>query len=569
MVRLEALARGGNGAMSRKPTKMNGRVLRNTFLPLGLCCAVIAVSSLDGWSGPVQGNPRRGGTLILAATTDPSTLNCGIESSQIVALVTSNIYSGLVHLDEQSNPHPELARSWEISDDGLVYTFRLRENVKWHDGVPLTSADVKFSFENLVGKYNARGREAYRNIKSIETPNAQTVKINLKKPYSPFMEILTVHDGCIMPKHLYEGTDVLRNPHNSTNPIGTGPFKFKEWAKGDHITLVRNENYFKKGRPFLDSIIYRIIPNASTRAIAFETGEVNGIFASQSFPYQHADRLKKLPNVILKDIGSPTVIGLHFNFKDNPILAKKEVRQAIAHAIDKQFLVEKGLRGVGTIVDSIIPPGIPWAYNAKAPKYPFDVKKANALLDEAGQPRGSSGMRFSLRLSYEAGNDNSERPAEILREQLKAVGIDVKLERLERSVMLNKVFQKYDYDLWLGPLTTRGHPALGVARSYTTSSITGQPFTNFTRYSNPKVDKLFDLAAATTKRAEEVKAYHEIQDIIMRDLPTVPLADRMQLNIIRDEFRGAFTSTETYERLDEVWWTKGTAIKEGDFDRDS
>ncbi len=171
-----------------------------------------------------------------------------------------------------------------------------------------------------------------------------------------------------------------------------------------------------------------------------------------------------------------------------------------------------------------------------------------------------------MRLTYEAGNDNSERPVEIIREQLKTVGIDVKLERIERSVMMNKVFQKYDFDLWFGALTTRGHPALGVARLYATSSITGQPFTNFTRYSNPKVDRLFELA---TKREEMIKAYHEAQDIIMQDLPFIPVADRLQLNIIRDQFRGALTSTETYERLDEIWWTKGVLLKEGDFDRDS
>ena len=538
-------------------------------LALALCSALIILCGAAGWAGPVEGNPRRGGTLILAVTTDPSTLNCGLESSQIVAIVTSSIYSGLIHLDEQSNPHPELAQSWEISPDGLGYTFHLRENVKWHDGAPLTSADVKFSLENLVGKYNARGREAYRNIKSIDTPNPQTVKINLKKPYSPFIEVLTTHDGCIMPKHIYEGGDVLTNSHNTTNPVGSGPFKLKEWVKGDHITLVRNENYFKKGRPFLDSVIFRIIPSGATRATAFETGEVNAIFASQSFPYQQADRLKKLPNVIIKDIGSPSMIGLNFNLKGNPILAKKDVRMAIAHAINKQFIVAKGYRGVGKIIDSVIPPGIAWAYNPNVPKYPFDIQKANALLDNAGYSRKSSAPRFSLRLSYEAGNDNSERPAEILREQLKAVGIDLKLERLERSVMLDKVFQKYDFDLWFGALTTRGHPALGTARLYATSSITGQPFTNLTRYSNPKVDQLFDAAVASTKKADMVKAYYEIQEILMQDLPTIPIADRMQLNIIRNEYRGALTSTETYERMDEIWWTKGTPLKEGDLDRDS
>jgi peptide/nickel transport system substrate-binding protein len=202
------------------------------------------------------------------------------------------------------------------------------------------------------------------------------------------------------------------------------------------------------------------------------------------------------------------------------------------------------------------------------PKYPFDLKKANSLLDEAGYPKGADGTRFSLRLSFEAGNDNAERPVQILREQLKAVGIDIKLERLERSVMLEKIFQKYDFDLWFGPLTTRGHPAIGTARLYATSSITGQPFTNFTRYSNPKVDQLFDQAVAATKKPDMVKAYYEVQDILMRDLPTIPVADRLQLNIIKAQFHGALTSTETYERMDEIWWDKGAPLKEGDFERD-
>jgi peptide/nickel transport system substrate-binding protein len=519
------------------------------------------------WGGPVERNPRRGGTLIVALTTDPSTLNCGVESSQIVAMVTSSIFSGLIHLDERSNEHPELAKSWNVSPDGLTYTFTLRDNVRWHDGAPLNAADVKFSLEELVGKYNARGREAYRNIRSIETPNKHTVVIHLKKPYSPFMEILTAHDGCIMPKHIYEGKDIMTHPRNIKDPIGSGPFKFAEWVKGDHITLVRNENYFKKGRPFLDRIIFKIIPNAASRAIAFETAEVSAIIGSQSFPFQQLARLQKLPNTIFKDIGSPTVIGVNFNLKGNAIVGNREVRAAIAHALDKAFIVENGLRDSGKIIDSVIPPGIPWAYNPNVPKYPFDVKKANALLDQAGYPR-KGGTRFSLRLAFEAGNANSERPCEIIREQLKAVGIDVKLERLERSVMLSKIFQKYDYDLWLGPLTTRGHPALGVARLYTTTSIVGQPFTNFTRYSNPRVDQLFELAVTTTKREEMVKAYHEIQQIIMQDLPSVPIADRLQPNIIREEFRGALTSTETYERLDEVWWTKGKPLREGEFERD-
>ena len=529
--------------------------------------AAAALLPLNLSAGPVEGNPRKGGTLIVAMTTDPSTLNCGLESSQLVALVSANIHNGLIHKDEQDNIHPELAKSWKVSSDGLTYTFQLRDNVKWHDGTPFTSADVKFSFENLVGKYNARGREAYNNIRAIETPDKHTAVIRLQKPYSPFLNTLSAHDGCINPKHIYEGKEVLTHPRN-LDPIGTGPFRLKEWVRGDHLTLVRNENYFKKGRPFLDSIIFKIIPNAATRAIAFETGEIHALIGSQSFPFQQFDRIKKLPNVVVKDIGAASVIGLSLNIKGNPILGKREVRVALAHAIDKNFIAENGFRGTGKIIDSVIPQGIAWAYNPNVPKYPFDIEKTNAMLDQAGYPKKGGGMRFSLRLTYEAGNANSERPAEIIREQLKKVGIEIKLERLERSVMMSKVFEKYDYDLWWGPLTTRDHPALGVARLYTTESIIGKPFTNFTRYSNPKVDKLFEFAAATTSRPEMVKAYHEIADIIMRDLPAIPVADRMQPNAIRDEFKGALVCTDVFERMDEIWWTKGTPLKEGEFDRD-
>ena len=549
----------------RKVSQEGGSIFLWIFTGLLLATAVVTETA---WGGPVEGNPRKGGTLIIALGSDPTTLNCGIESSQIVATVAAQMYSGLIHMDKEANPHPDLAKSWNISSDGLTYTFHLRDDVKWLDGEALTSADVKYSLEKLVGKYNARAKAAYRQIKTIEIPDKYTVIIRLKQPYSPLMRVFTAHDGCIMPKHLYEGTDVLMNPHNMENPIGTGPYKFKEWVKGDHITLVRNENYFKKGRPFLDRLIFKVIPSSASRAIAFETGEVGAILGSQSFPYQALDRLKKVPNIRLIDLGVPSVIGAHFNYIDNAILAKREVRMAFAHAIDKKFIVDKGMRGVGTVIDSIIPAGLPWAYNPNAPKYPYDVEKANRLLDEAGYPRkGSAGVRFSIRLAFEAGNASAERPAEIIREQLKKVGIAIKLDRLERSVMLTKIFKKYDFDIWYGPLTTKGHPALGVARLYISDNIKPRPFTNFTRYRNSKVDKLFDLAVATPKREEMVKAYHEIQEIIMRDLPMVPVADRQRLNIIRDEFRGGVTSPDTFERMDEIWWIKGKALGKGEFDR--
>lgn len=516
-------------------------------------------------TAPVAEGPRRGGTLVLPLQTDPSTLNCGVESSQVVAAVTSSIFSGLVLLDDKGNPHPDLAERWDISPDGLTYTFHLRKNVTWHDGKPLTSDDVKFSFEHLTGKYNARGRAAYNNIGGIDTPNDTTAVFRLKAPYEPLLRILSAHNGCIMPKHLYQEGDVLTNPHNE-KPIGSGPFRFSEWQKGSHLTLVRNESYFKKGRPFLDSIIYKIVPDPSSRAIAFTTGEVSALMGSQMFPFAQLAQLQGLPNVIYRDIGDATVIGVNFNLEGNPIVAKHDVRLAIAHALEKKVIVDNGFLGSGKVVDSVIPDGIPWAYNPNVPRYAHDVGKANALLDGAGYPRKDGGVRFSLGLTYEAGNANSERPVEVVKEQLRRVGVDVKLNRLDRSVMLKKVFEEYDYDMWWGPLTTNGHPALGVARLYMTSAINGGAFQNFTRYRNARVDELFALAVSSTNEQEVVKAYHEIQEIILKELPSIPVADRVQANIISDQFRGGLSSTEVFERTDEIWWLKGTPVRDGEYE---
>ncbi len=283
-----------------------------------------------------HGSPKYGGTVVVAVSTDPAGLNPAITTQGGVHLICGSIFSGLVAHDFNLNPVPDLAERWEVSPDGRTYTFHLAPEAVFHDGVPVTSADIKFTFEQLLMKYHSRARTSVGdNLDRILTPDAHTVVFEFKRPYAAFLQLIDVSNAPVMPRHIFEGTDPLTNPHN-TSPVGSGPLRFQEWRKGDHITLVRNERYYKKGKPYLDRVVYRVMPSGSTAAIAFEKGEVDYLLNVSPLD---AARFKRMAGVVLTDKGREgyaTVETLIPNLTRVP-LSDLRVRRAIAHAIDKDF----------------------------------------------------------------------------------------------------------------------------------------------------------------------------------------------------------------------------------------
>jgi peptide/nickel transport system substrate-binding protein len=527
-----------------------------SFFPL----MMVLLWAAGAMAGPIEGTPRRGGTLINVTGSSPSNLTCGFEKSAHTNVVTESMYNGLVHPDAEGDLHPELARSWEISPDGLTYTFQLRKGVRWHDGQPFTSADVKFSYEEIVGKYHHRARATYERIKSIDTPDPHTVIIHLKSPYAPFLATLTVSDGCIMPKHIYAGTDILKNPHNQENPIGTGPFKLLEYQRGSHVILGRNPDYFMKGRPFLDRIIVKIIPNASSRVVAFESGELHMLGYYFLDPLD-AKRLMEKPGVASTDLSDPQVMTLFLNYKKNKFLSDVRVRRAIAHAIDKKFIVERAMFGLGRVTNSIIPPGLKPFHTPKITLYEHSPSLADQMLNEAGFPRGSDGTRLELGLSYDSGAKVG-KIVDSLREQLRVVGIRVKPEPMERQVMAQKVRKKRDFDMYVHIYTTSGEPAVGVERLYRCNSSE-----NVTAYCNERVDQLWTAGITGTTNKDRAKAYFDIQEIVARELPSIPLAEPISVSVASDQFRGLFKAPTVYNnRLDEIWWVKGTPVQPDQYD---
>src|SRR5690606_35419066 len=256
------------GRTAAQHSNRGGLHMKRLAVSLSLLLVTLLVAgSLAGAQAP-----RRGGTLVVALGADPEHLNPALTTSYPAAAVGASLYSALIWLDETGRPQPELAESWEISADGRTYTFHLRRDARWHDGRPLTSADVKYTMENLLGPYHGRFRNAYDQLEGIDTPDDHTVVLRLREPYAPLMTLLTVFDAPILPKHIYEGTDPLNNPANFNNPIGSGPFVFREWVRGDRVVLERNPDYFDEPA-YLDRLIYRIIPDDLSRSVALEVGE--------------------------------------------------------------------------------------------------------------------------------------------------------------------------------------------------------------------------------------------------------------------------------------------------------
>lgn len=497
--------------------------------------------------------PRRGGTAVVAIGTDPTTLNPAITTSLADQQAGVAIVNGLVWYDRALRIRPSLAESWEAAPDGMSHTFHLRRSVRWHDGAPFSSADVQFTFQEVLAKYHPRAKGVFAQVQEVAAPDPYTVVVRMKHPYAPFMQAMNVTDETILPKHLYEHTDIPKNPVNR-KLVGTGPFRFQEWVQGDRIVVVRNDQYFEPGLPYLDRIVFKIIPDPHARAVALEAGEVDYIYDSYlgKGDYPSLSRDKRV--VLEHDTNFPDSDVLIFNVRSGP-LAQRAVRQAITHAINRQTVVERVFFGLGDPGRCPIDSRFTYAYNPAADYrtlYPYSPAKANALLDQAGFPRTAQGTRFALRLVFDTGQDQAPL-APLLKEQLRAVGIDLQLVGVQRLVMLDKVFLNPDFDMTFQVYNSDGDPAIGLQRLYISSEIRKAPFVNASGYSNPKVDELFAKGAAAVTVEERGAVYKQAQMMLSVDVPTLVLMERRRVDAASARLKGLWEDKIGYVRLAPAW----------------
>jgi peptide/nickel transport system substrate-binding protein len=464
-------------------------------------------------------------TLVAAISSDPGQLNPAITTNGSVHTAASLLYDGLVTLGEDLVPRPALALRWEVLDSGARYRFHLRRGVRWHDGQPFTASDVAFTFQELLLKYHARTRASLGSVlRAVTAIDDSTVEFHFKRPYAPLLQQLDVVEAPIAPRHIYEGSDPLRNRANVA-PVGTGPFRFQSYQMDREIRLARNGEYFG-GAPKLEHLVLRVIPDGGTAVLALERGEVDWLF---DVPGPERARLRRDPRfrfvtTAMNPGGSNCITTLGFNL-DRPVFRDVRVRRAIAHGIDKQQLLERVAFGEGRVADAPISSRIGFAHatGGALPIAAFDTVAAARLLDAAHVQRP---LVLSLKVQpgfVALGN--------LLRAQLRRVGVDLRVQTLEQSVYGDVVFNKRDFDTSVASYCNGTDPEIGARRMYVASSIGPVAFSNMAGYRNAEVDRLFDGASAELNTEKRGALYRRIQEIVVRDQPYVWLLESVSSRV--------------------------------------
>ncbi len=478
---------------------------------LVLCAAAFAATGATA-------QPRHGGTLNWVVNPIPTSLVPLNTSAGGNTDIGPKIVEGLLTYDQDLKPLPLLATAWRVSADGLQYRFELRKGVKWHDGKDFTSADVAFSI-NTLKQVHPRGRGTFASVTEVQTPDAHTAIVVLSKPAPAMLTALASAESPIVPRHLYEGTDIATNKYNR-EPVGTGPFKFKEWVQGSHAVLERNPDYWDKPKPYLDRIVIRFIPDAVARAAALESGEVD--LGNAVIPLSEVARFGKLPNLVVDSTQWPfwgNHQQVYFNL-DSPLMKDITVRRAIAQAIDVNAYNNVVWFGYGKVSASIIGAAMTRYHDPSVKHQPFDPKAAEAALDAAGHKRGANGIRFKMRLLYNPFLER--RTADFLRQSLARVGIDAEIESYDFPTYTRKVYTDRAFDMTAESLINLFDPTVGVQRVFWSKNFKiGLPFSNAPHYVNEEADRLLEAAAVEPDETKRRQLFIDLQRRVAADSPSI------------------------------------------------
>ncbi|WP_439149960.1 ABC transporter substrate-binding protein [Sulfitobacter sp.] len=454
-----------------------------------------------------------GGTLVIASSQVPRHLNGAVQSGIATAVPSTQIFASPMRYDENWEPQPYLAKSWEVSEDGLSVTLHLVDNATFHDGKPVTSEDVAFSIMTI--KENHPFKSMFAPVEAIETPDPLTAVIKLSQPHPALLLAMSPALAPILPKHIYgDGQDIKSHPANSA-PVGSGPFMLEEFTAGEAIVLKKNPNFFIEGRPKLDEIIIRIIKDPSALLIAMENGEAD------IYPFmagaQEINRLSKVDGLEVTAEGYAAVGPINwlaFN-TESPKLSDVRVRQAIGYAIDRDFITKALHRGVSTPQRGPIIESSPF-FDPSIEAYDVDLDKANALMADAGFGDG-----MELTIDYIPGpKEQQQSVAEYMKSQLKKIGIDVTVRAAPDFPTWAGRVGGHDFELSMDVVFNWGDPVIGVHRTYLSDNIVkGVIWSNTQSYANPKVDDLLNAAAVELDMDKRKALYAEFQQIVAQDLP--------------------------------------------------
>lgn len=476
-----------------------------------------AALALLAATGPTLAQePQKGGTLVVASIQKPRHLNAAVQSGMATAVPAAQIFATLLRYGDNFDPQPYLAESWAFSEDSKTLTLKLREGATFHDGKPITSEDVVYSLG--VVKDNHPFSSMLAPVTAFEAPDPQTVVIKLATPHPALLLVLSSALTPIIPKHVFDdGQDIKTNPKNNL-PVGSGPFRVTAFEPGQHIILERFDDFFIKGKPYLDRIVIRQYQDANSAVLALEGGE------AQIYPLLDSTRLirrlEKAGTMNVTDKGYGAIGALNwlaFNTK-HPALSDVRVRQAIGYAIDRNF-VTKALHS-GLSKPSIEPVGLESPFFTEdVAHYDFDLDKAKALLAEAGY--GAGGKPLELRIDFIPDNEEQQRSiAEYVKAALTKVGITVSVRSAPDFPTWAQRVSSYDFDMTMDQVFNWGDPVIGVNRTYLCSNIReGIIWSNTQQYCNENVDKLMNEAGVEPDLAKRKQLYAQAFKQITQDIP--------------------------------------------------
>ncbi len=488
-------------------------IKRRLLASLLICTAGIALP-LASWAQ----TPKRGGTLVVGAMQAPRHLNGAVQSGAATALPSSQLFASPLRFDDKWNAQPYLAESWKLAEDGKSLTLNLRRDAVFHDGKPITSADVAFSI--MAIKANHPFQTMMGPVEKVDTPDAHTAIIRMSVPHPAIVLAMSPGLCPILPKHIYgDGTDLKVHPRNSVDVVGSGPFKLVEFKPGQRIVMERFDKFFMPGRPYLDKLIVNINPDNASLMLSLERGEVQMVgFISTPTDLQ---RLSKDPKISLTNKGYDGIGSMNwlaFNLERKP-MSDLAVRKAIATAIDKPFILKALMGGYGIPADGPIASSSPFAV-PDVVKYPLDLKKAGEMLDAAGYKVDASGERFKVTIDFYPGADSQQKNvAEYLRSQLKKVGINVTVRTSADFPAWAKRMASHDFDMSMDAAFNWGDPIIGVHRTYLSTNIKPIVWTNTQSYRNPKVDELLNAAGGILDATKRKAYYATFQKIVTDELP--------------------------------------------------
>jgi peptide/nickel transport system substrate-binding protein len=512
------------------------------FFPILIAAQLVGCGTREE-SGPrpdgatAASTPRRGGTVVTGWTTEPLGVNdLTFPTTAVGNEVLFRIFQHLVDEQPDFTEHPatfapQLAESWEWSDDHKTLTFHLRKNAVWSDGVPLTAEDVRWTWQAHMHP-DVAWESAYmkEHIRDVEVVDPHTVRFHFNRVY--VKQLLDVNEGLILPKHAWsklpfekwrESPDWFRQ-----NLVVSGPFKIDSWTPQQEMVLVRNERYWEKDRPYIDRVVMRFIPDASSLMTQLLNGELD--FVAQVSP-SDLPRIQARPDLHVVSFWSNLYVAVAWN-GTRPLFADPEVRRALTLGIDRQAIVDTLLPGgTGRVGISPILQAV-WAHDKTLEPWPYDPAEARRILAAKGwkDTNGDgildrAGKKFSFELTSNAGNQLRNDAAVMIQQQLRQVGVEAVPRVLEFNTVVTDT-RSGNFDATVMGMTM--DTSLDLEGNYHTRSI-GELQDNYFRYSNPEVDRLIDLAAVQKEPLEALPYLHQIERLIHRDQPVTFLWESQRL----------------------------------------